>query len=168
MEFVPAITPRGKEMVRNEPFHEHLYTDALRRQRQQTQREEQQSCSPEPKSHRDEKRSERNDRLVAQKVVKEYQRWLVELDIKDRLSLDEFALVLWRMGFVSVNLEEGEVIPIKEKKLLLEAYELLRLPTVRNTCVFVLAVVGVYNVNPVNFEGTSSENRKLFELNFDK
>ena len=90
------------------------------------------------------------------------------MGIKDRLSLDEFALVLWRMGFLSVNLEEGEVIPIKEKKLLLEAYELLKLPTVRNTCVFVLAVVGVYNVNPVNFEGTSSENRKLFELNFDK
>lgn len=64
-DFIPAITSRGKEIVRNTPFHEHLYVDALRRQRQQIRREEQ-SYSPQPgKPNRDKK-----DRLVAQKVIK--------------------------------------------------------------------------------------------------
>lgn len=55
------------------------------------------------------------------------------------------------MGFVQVE-EESE--SSHERTLIHEAYQLLEefQANAKNICVFLLALIGVFHINPVNFE----------------
>lgn len=67
------------------------------------------------------------------------------------------------MGFV-LGREEGD--DNEERSLLHEAYQLLEEYKVsaKNLCVFLLALSGVYHINPVNFEEGDEEDEKEFIL----
>lgn len=67
------------------------------------------------------------------------------------LTIDQFLEVLQRTGFLTEAAFESKT---GEWTLAHEAYELLKQtrPNIRNLCVFLMALVGIYHVNPVNFD----------------
>lgn len=73
------------------------------------------------------------------------------------------------MGFIT-NEDEYESKPSSAEKVLLnDAYEIIGKYQVnaRNICVFLLALLGIYHINPVNFE-EGEEPDEAKELNFDE
>ena len=77
-----------------------------------------------------------------------------------------FNEILKEMGFVQVD-EESE--NSHERTLIHEAYQLLEQFHVnaKNICVFLLALIGVFHINPVNFQ-EGEEPSPNEELAFDE
>lgn len=69
----------------------------------------------------------------------------------DKIDYMLFNEILKETGFVQVE-EESE--SSRERALVHEAYQLLEEFQVnaKNICVFLLALIGVFHINPVNFE----------------
>lgn len=92
---------------------------------------------------------------MAQKFIKEYygviERLNVPSSISDKIDYMLFNEILKETGFVQVD-EESE--SSQERTLIHEAYQLLEEFQVnaKNICVFLLALIGVFHINPVNFQ----------------
>jgi hypothetical protein len=92
---------------------------------------------------------------VAQKFIKEYfgvmERLSVPASSQAKIEYVLFNEILKEMGFAGVE-EEGE--NSLERTLVHEAYQTLERYQVnaKNICVFLLAIIGVYHINPVNFQ----------------
>lgn len=100
---------------------------------------------------------------MAQKFIKELYNVLGEMSIDLESGLDylSFNQLLFRLGFVT-HLEEVEnKSATAERALVYEAYSLLSqtYPSIKNICLFLLALIGVYHIDPINFtEGETSNN----------
>ena len=81
------------------------------------------------------------------------------------LSIDEFLDVLQKTGFLTETAFESKS---GEWNLANEAYGFLKQtsPNIRNLCVFLMALVGIYHINPVNFDAGENEQPSP-ELNLD-
>lgn len=95
-----------------------------------------------------------NEKYAAQKFIKEYYNVLGELeltDVTEPLSAEDFEEILEKMGFQTAIAAETKSA---EWVLGSEAYQFLKetSPTVRNICVFLMGLVGIYHVNPINFD----------------
>lgn len=80
------------------------------------------------------------------------------------IPFNYFEDILQRLGFitaVAIETKSGEWI------LANEAYEFLQQtsPNIRNICVFLMGLVGIYRVNPINFD-TGKLKNPAAELNF--
>lgn len=58
------------------------------------------------------------------------------------------------MGFVKLEEEYDSAISTQERELVHEAYEIIEKyeVNVRNICIFLLGLIGVFHINPINFE----------------
>jgi hypothetical protein len=95
---------------------------------------------------------------VAQKFIKEFYIALEEMNIHEATGALEYIIfneLLFRLGFVVSAREVENRASSNERSLVYEAYRLLEKHgvTVRNVCVFLLALLGVYHINPTNFDG---------------
>lgn len=160
----PKITQKSKKLARNAPIDHLLYTDALRRQEKARDIE---SASLGPQARPERTVNLNNEKYVAQKFIKEYFGVIERLGVPTTSgsSMDYmlFNEVLKEMGFAGVE-EESE--NSHERALIHEAYQILQKYTVnaRNTCVFLLALIGIYNINPVNFHSQDEPARPEQEL----
>lgn len=96
-----------------------------------------------------------NEKYVAQKLIKEYFGVIEKLEVpssgQSKIEYMMFGEIMKEMGFV---LDRGDADDGQERALLHEAYQLLEGYQVntKNLCVFMLALGGVFHINPVNFE----------------
>lgn len=96
-----------------------------------------------------------NEKYVAQKFIKEYYVVIEGLNApsstSEKIDYMLFNEILKEMGFVQVD-EESE--NSHERTLIHEAYQLLENFQVnaKNICVFLLALIGVFHINPINFQ----------------
>jgi hypothetical protein len=121
-----------------------------------------------PSSNEDKQPNLINEKYVAQKFIKDYYAALEDLELTEGLNpltIDQFLEILQKMGFLSET-----TFDIKGAEWLLahEAYVFLKdiCPNIRNFCVFLMALVGIYHVNPVNFDSVESI-EPAPELNLD-
>lgn len=164
-DFTPQITARGRNVVRDMPIAEHLYYDAMRRM------ELKQKCmlsSKIMKETEDRQPNLINQKYAAQKFIKQYYGVLEDLELTEglqALELQQFLSILERTGFLTYTSIETKN---HEYQLALEAYDFLKQssPNIRNICVFLMALVGIYHVNPVNFD-TAGVDINIVELNLD-
>ena len=139
-------------MTRNAPINELLYQDAIRRQERAKGYESQNLQSiPLPGKLL----NLNNEKYVAQKFIKEYygviERNNVPSSTKEKIDYMLFNQILKEMGFVQVDEESQNS---HERTLIHEAYQLLEgfQVNAKNICVFLLALIGVFHINPVNFQ----------------
>lgn len=98
-----------------------------------------------------------NERYAAQKFIKEYFFTLESLDIdtsfQATIEYVVFNELLKKLGFVTNEEELETKASSNERALVHDAYQLLERTKVnaRNVCVFLLGLIGIYHINPVNF-----------------
>jgi hypothetical protein len=163
--FHPRITDKSKRLARNTPIDNLLYNDALRRQERAREME---ALGGAPVGRQERQLNLNNEKYVAQKFIKEYfgvmERLEVPSSAQARIEYVLFNEILKEMGFAGVE-EEGE--NSLERTLVHEAYHTLEKYQVnaKNICVFLLAIIGVYHINPVNFqEGETTSPELEFAL----
>lgn len=99
-----------------------------------------------------------NEKYAAQKFIREFFFTLEDLKIDPSLSFTVeymvFDELLKQMGFMTNEEEYESKSSSVERTLLNDAYEIIGKYQVnaRNICVFLLALLGIYHINPVNFE----------------
>ena len=114
-----------------------------------------------------------NEKYAAQKFIKEFFFILDELEINpssnsivDYMMFNE---ILKNLGFVCSD-EDSESQPSSnERTLIHDAYKILEgfRANARNICVFLLGIIGIYNINPVNFE-EGEESSPECDFNLDE
>jgi hypothetical protein len=75
--------------------------------------------------------------------------------------------VLKAMGFIREDEDSQDGISVNERGLVYDAYSLIEKYGVnaRNVCVFLLGLIGIYHINPINFEeGEETVSEKEFNL----
>lgn len=65
-----------------------------------------------------------------------------------------FNEILKSMGFIKEDEDSQDGISVNERGLVYDAYSIIDSFGVnaRNICVFLLGLIGIYHINPINFE----------------
>lgn len=153
------INQRSKNMVRGAPVQDLLYSEALRRQEKDSGMADSMSA---PKFERTPNLN--NEKYAAQKFIKEFFYILNVLQIEpansNTVQYIMFNELLQSLGFISINSESESEPSTNERTLIHDAYQILECskPNARNICVFLLAILGIYHINPVNFDKDEESN----------
>lgn len=78
----------------------------------------------------------------------------MDLDSTRLLDYLTFNELLYRLGFIT-GVEESDLKSTPQRALVYEAFTYLSQTqlSMKNICVFLLALIGIYYIDPVNFNG---------------
>lgn len=99
-----------------------------------------------------------NEKYAAQKFIREYFNVLenlsINLSIHYKIDYIMFNEILKSMGFIKEDEDSQDGISVNERGLVYDAYSIVEKFGVnaRNVCVFLLGLIGIYHINPINFE----------------